>query len=272
MSYLFRDALKAVKPEPFDGNSKALGDFIWKLRKFHELYSSSERGRMMTLPFFLTGNAAKWWRTRVETLPPDQLPQSFEQMLDLLKDKFVDKLAVQRSRDSLNRLKQTGSVSKLIAEIDRLVMDIPDFPEMEKYMVLQRALKPEICMGLVHARVRMGDYSTACTVSEELDYALQNAKKRTGPPPERKEGASSGSAAPMELNAINQNKFVPKNNGKGNDKGSGKSDFKKLTAEEREDCIKNGKCWYCRDQGHIAQDCPKKKKKQDPNGRRQPSK
>ena len=41
------------------------------------------------------------------------------------------------------------------------------------------------------------------------------------------------------------------------DSATGQSNFKKLTPEERAQLAKEGRCFRCRLQGHMARDCPK---------------
>ena len=41
------------------------------------------------------------------------------------------------------------------------------------------------------------------------------------------------------------------------DSATGQTNFKKLTPEERAQLAKEGRCFRCRLQGHMARDCPK---------------
>ena len=41
------------------------------------------------------------------------------------------------------------------------------------------------------------------------------------------------------------------------DSATGQTNFKKLTPEERAQLTKEGRCFRCRLQGHMARDCPK---------------
>ena len=41
------------------------------------------------------------------------------------------------------------------------------------------------------------------------------------------------------------------------DSATGQTNFKKLTPEERQQLTKEGCCFCCRLQGHMARDCPK---------------
>ncbi|KAL4514699.1 hypothetical protein Ndes2437B_g01070 [Nannochloris sp. 'desiccata'] len=43
--------------------------------------------------------------------------------------------------------------------------------------------------------------------------------------------------------------------------------YKKLDETSKAQCFREGRCYFCRQKGHIAENCPKKNK--DPNERRQ---
>ena len=52
-----------------------------------------------------------------------------------------------------------------------------------------------------------------------------------------------------------------KNTGSSNTgSGSNSSSTPRLTDAEKANLMKEGKCFYCREQGHVSRSCPKKKK------------
>ena len=53
------------------------------------------------------------------------------------------------------------------------------------------------------------------------------------------------------------------------DNATGQTNFKKLTPEERMQLAKEGRCFCCRLQGHMARDCPKNANRNaNPNARK----
>ena len=65
----------------------------------------------------------------------------------------------------------------------------------------------------------------------------------------------------MELNAMDKSKFVPKKGGN----APKNSPREKLTPELKEELIKQGRCFYCRNPGHLAINCPTRPKQPAPN-------
>jgi Zinc knuckle len=67
--------------------------------------------------------------------------------------------------------------------------------------------------------------------------------------------SSSSGPAPMELGAITNKKGKGKTTA--TEPRTGKPP-RKLTEEQREKLRKEGLCFYCKEKGHLAFDCPKK--------------
>jgi hypothetical protein len=97
---VFKDAVKNIKPKAFNGtkDSIALPEFIWKLEKFFDLMAVPDPSRLASLPLFLEGNAAQFWRVRIDHRPEHERPQTFAEALSILKDMYMDKLLAQKAR------------------------------------------------------------------------------------------------------------------------------------------------------------------------------
>ena len=61
---------------------------------------------------------------------------------------------------------------------------------------------------------------------------------------------------PMELGAVTN---TSRSNNSYQGSSSNKPSYDKLTPEQRQQLIKEGRCFYCRETGHRALDCPKRK-------------
>ncbi len=147
-------------------------------------------------------------------------------------------------------------------EIDRLSLLIPDLADAEKAARLIKLLPREILFGIVARGVPFtSTYRVLAEVTEQLDYALRN----------------SSDSAPMDLNSIQTNRFVPRHEAgnrrsggrhpQGNSNGEHNGRLQPLTPEERAKLQAEGKCFRCRQPGHIAPNCPgRPRPAQAPNG------
>ena len=63
-------------------------------------------------------------------------------------------------------------------------------------------------------------------------------------------------AAHKRLGTSSKSVMKPKNEGP-TPMEIGNVQLKKLTQEERDRCMKEGRCLRCREKGHIAKNCPK---------------
>ncbi|GLC73459.1 hypothetical protein PLESTF_001378000 [Pleodorina starrii] len=115
-----------------------------------------------------------------------------------------------------------------------------------------------VVLAVQTADVETLTYDDLCTKAERIDHAINSASvvhKSAG-------GTSSSGSEPMEVNALNPSRFVPKKTkeeSKPQHKTEDKSPapkLKKLTPEEKEDLKAKGLCYRCRVGKHMAKECP----------------
>lgn len=203
----------------------------------------------------LRESAQIWWRNRMmEPNPPDnwlrfsmELIQTF-QVVNSVKD----------ARDKLARLRQTKSVRTYATAFKAIALEIPGITDDEKRDRFIRGLKTN-----TQKEVELRDPATfeeAVGIAERYDavsYRIHNYESVVGGLARNMGGNGQRSTAfseaqPMELGNINQ----------------ASKTFTKLTPEIREQLKREGRCLYCREKGHIVENCHKLKTKH-PKGDRQ---
>ena len=190
------------------------------------------------IPFaasFLTDHAATWWRhtfLEQERLRPDEL-WTWNDFKDKLRAQFRPITSEQAGRDKLHTLRQTASVANYISLFQNTVMTIPSMSEEDRLDKFMRGLKADI-----HERVAIQqprNLTEACRMANTIDTIRYQARF----PIHRTPGTMKpGGVVPMEIDAIRRNT---------------------LTDKERDHLRKVGGCFFCREVGHMARACPKKK-------------
>ena len=83
---------------------------------------------MMLSSMYLTGDAKLWWRTRSEDDVRPKI-QTWEMLKRELKEQFLLGNTSWVARESLKRLRQTGSVRDYVKEFSSLMLDIKNISE-----------------------------------------------------------------------------------------------------------------------------------------------
>jgi hypothetical protein len=206
----------------------------------------------------LTDAALEWyhdtWTPMVVAMAPTkpkwiELITALQAQFEPLPPSFV-------ARSELRALRQTGTLNDYINRFRHLNSSIPDMAEADRVDNFIRGLKPAL-----QAKVNMSlphNLTTAYTVAvrQEAAYqamvpnrprvAQQNNRPRTPP--------DVGHLAAVEDESDDE---------KGNSSlslAAMQAPSPKLTNELRAELLKSGKCFRCRQAGHISKNCPKNSK------------
>jgi hypothetical protein len=258
-----KEVMKHLQPAKFSGRKGInFEDFEFKVQKYFDALKIDDATSLAMLPLLLDGEALVWWRVTVEQELPHNRPQTYRDAMALMRNKFMDKLQSRKARDDLAKARQATSVTEFIKTIDRLCLKIPDITDAEKLDRLIRGLKPEVYKHMIVSRERH-TYKEACLLAEELDYAIMQGRRQLpAPRPPRREPADSHD---MELNSLNPNRFAPNRREQlGQRNNSQRQDKPRLSDEERDKLMKEGRCFICKEKGHRSSECRKKPKA--PNG------
>lgn len=218
----------------------------------------------------LRGPAAIWWeRMVIENAMKghSEAECTWEQFKSGIREYFRPINYKERARDKLVNLRQTSSVADYVARFTTVAFEVDDLSDAEKKDRFFRGLKPQVATEIA-IKGEPETFEEMVKMAERIDALIYrrlpgtnrqfnrqvnfNGNKANG----NNNNRNSDGPTPMELGSISR-----VNNNNDNQERT------KLTPELRQQLIREGKCLYCREQGHIAVNCPKKKN--NPNGRRQ---
>ena len=265
---------KPHKPDTYDGRRtlSAVENWVFENEQFFEA-SGVEIGidderKIKFSAALLRKQAALWYRQHLARVEAgfEQPFETWQQYKNALIDAFRPVNATQVARDRLARARQRTSVAEFVNELRNLQLHIPNITDDELLDRFMRGLKYAIQKELV---IRSpGSFEEAVTIAERLD-AITFSLRRNEPAPNR--NRYNGGPVPMEINTISQpqqpsqQQRIPRKQPTGNfpiGRGDGdqQRQFTKLTPELRQQLLREGKCLYCRQPGHMAVSCPNKGK------------
>ena len=252
--------IKMERPEYFEGNKLQDVD-TWLFQVFEHLTITRlpEGSHIPYAASLFRGNAALWWREVCENA---QRPVNWNAFCDAVREQFRPENWSRRGRDELANMYQYAkeSVADFLHRFRSACLKIDNLSEDEKLDRFVRALVSDVRMQ-VELRAPTS-YHDAAMYAERADAVLSRVtghdsrrnwqKKNKGgyhqrppPPPVKPEGESSAGQGPepMEIGSMRR---------------------KPLSQEEMRRLRAENACFYCRkpNAGHMARDCPLKKKKQ----------
>ena len=128
--------VKVPEPKGFDGtrSAKELENFLWDMEQFFRAAQVADEEKVSITGMYLMGDAKLWWRTRLEGDAESGRPRisTWETLKRELKEQFLPTNAVWLARESLRRLKHTGTVRDYVKEFSSLMLDIKNMSEEDK--------------------------------------------------------------------------------------------------------------------------------------------
>jgi hypothetical protein len=242
--------LKPAKPNTFGGKSnESVDTWIFQIEQYFRITESPEDKKIPFAASFLTDHAATWWRHQYRNLGYHG-DYGWPEFIRGLRDQFCPVDAEQQARNALYTLKQTTSVAKYIHEFQNIILDIPGMLERDKIDRFLRGLKSDLYERVaLQLPTTLGEACRLANLIDTIRYQakLQNNTKFLRSSPEARgpypnpiqtstRNEQNNGVIPMDIDVVR----------------------KPLTNTERENLRKNGGCFYCRERGHLAKNCPKK--------------
>lgn len=241
LPYPTRD--KPPKPETFKGTTEQATHVRMWVTMVKNYFAACNTPHEQKLPYAvaLLREAALVW---YQGLDAAQVPDTFESFCTSLIEYYQPISAQMAARDELANLKQTGTVKEYTDVFKRVVANIPDLSSSEKMDRYERGLKDNI-----RVHVALADPSTFedwVKRAEKVDEIMNKRPGSSSATLSSSQGSSRDAAeTPMEIDAIGTVNTLPR---------------RRLSPEERQALMDSGACFYCRKPGHIAAECPRKRK------------
>ena len=208
----------------------------------------SAHDRLLMATSHLTGPARFWWNEH-------QLSDfvDWPDFLTALNREFYPVDAIQRARDRLARLRQTGSVREYQDQFRQLVTQIPDYSESEKKDRFLRGLKADVQLQVQMALTLYGGEHSFATIAElasKADTVLFYGRQARTTPTARTfvdratHNRYENGPSPMDVDSVTVG-----------------TRGQPLTPGQRTFLMRNNGCFYCRktNAGHLARDCPERR-------------
>lgn len=247
--------IKVPDPKSFSGtrNAKELENFLWDMEQYFKAARIPDGEKVTITSMYLSGDAKLWWRTRTEDDASAGRPriEVWEILKKELKDQFLPQNTAWIARESLKKLKHTGTVRDYVKDFSSLMLDIRNMSEEDKLFNFMSGLQPWAQAELRRQGVR--DLPTAMTAADCLvDF------KMVGSTTQDKKKSKEGKRDKGQSFKF-KDKRKDKNQKK--DKGGGfvkaKADYNNKGSSSG---IKpNSGCFICNGP-HRVRDCPKREK------------
>lgn len=239
-----RSRVQPAKPSKYDGRKPA-DQWVFEVEQYFNAVRIEGRDRVNWATAMLTDSAALWWRYTSADAQPIETWEEFK--ADLIHNfKHLDTLKAARKR--LRYLRQRTSVAAFYAEFMRLVLQIPGITEDEKMDRFLSGLKPNLQREVT---IRNPDtFKEMVKLAHTLDPLFFNPNRpSSGTLFGRLTAAGPGGAEPMELGSIDSQPGPSRPFGQ----------RPRLTEADKERFRQEGRCFYCKELGHIALRCPNKR-------------
>ena len=225
---------KKNKPSQFSGKGSILS---WTTHMENYIGNMEGEQALQLAVSYLSGAAHEWWIVYHQGEEGKDV-KNWEGLKKGLITRFDTLNKEKIARDKLARWKQIKDVSTFNDDFQRIMLDIPNISMEEQIDRYTRGLKSYIWKELCTKDYK--ELTEAMRDAERVEAAHRRAGGNTQPKSNGKkpETTQKPQGDPMEIGNIQ---------------------LRKLTQEEREDCMKKGLCLRCRQKGHIAKDCPKGK-------------
>lgn len=228
---------KPPKPETFRGTTEQathVRTWVNMVKNYFGACGTPENNKLPYAVALLRDDALVWYLS----LEEGHQPRTFVEFCNSLVEYYQPISAQMAARDELAHLKQKSTVKAYTDDFKRIVANIPDMSASEKMDRYERGLKPE-----VRVHVALADPPSLEEWIKRAEKVDEIMHKRSAPRVDKNSikdtSTTEDGPTPMQLCAIQPGR--------------------RLTPNDREILTVTGGCFYCRQPGHIAKNCPKKK-------------
>lgn len=236
--------LKPKQPEKYDGKRdfQIIDNWVASVDSYFALTEATSPAIYHYLNTIFTGDAATWFRFHYCNLDPSTV--TWDDVKGALLAYFVPPNHSRRLRDEWAYTRQTNTVNEYYTRLTQLAMQIGGVDEptfLDKFI---RGLKSK-----TRTEVELHDpqiLAEAVRLADRFDSIVYRRQSEQSFKPNHSEDIRG---EPMQIDTLQIDAFKPKTQ---------PSKLKKLTDEERAHLRSINACYKCRQQGHLARECPTK--------------
>ena len=225
-------SLKPKKPESFTGKGSV---HSWITHVSNYIGNEQNPQALSVAVSYLEGPAHEWWIGFKGTEEGQQI-NTWPLLKEALIRRFESLNRVKIARDKLAKWKQIKDVGSFNEDFQKILLDIPSITTEEQIDRYARGLKPFIWRELCTR-----EYNSLTDLMRDAER-VESAFRRSGKVPVRNitgdkpRASRPNGPVPMDIGNVT---------------------LKKLSPAERDMCRKEGRCFRCREKGHMANKCPK---------------
>ena len=249
------------KPTPFDGDRKKVHAFLQECKVYlavnRRVYATDEAKVAFVLSFMTEKEALKWKETYISSITNSAgeiVFPTIKQFWDLVEEYFKPADRIQDANDKLSILKQGNRpVEEMITEFRLLasqagMTDITASDNLHLIRLFRNALHPTLAKKILFSE------NVPQTIKEWMNRAIQYdtnyrmAMAILGKPTSGAKSTSTFASTSYQTRKIHDHK------------DPNAMDVDLMTTEKRTALMRKGACFICEEPGHLARNCPKKKR------------
>jgi hypothetical protein len=277
---------KPNKPDTFKGTSSTALNWLYGIEQYFKATKATNDEMYMInyAAAALRESASTWWQSIERVANENNNPiTTWAQWRKVFLDHYQPMKAAEQAREKLYNLIQSSTVSKYIDLFNNNLLHISDMSDNDKLFQFLRGLHPDIYRevhlqhptSLVLAqnyalKAELDNISRASWFkrnrnsggkSNHQGYNGGNYQRGNNVPPAN----AAGGATPMELGQLSDASTTDSDNvNPPESELNAIGQLQKLDEAARAKCMKEGRCFRCRNVGHVSRNCPNNNNKPAP--------
>lgn len=256
-------------PTPFTGERRKTEQFIFECKLVIHARANdftTDAGKIAYVLSYMKGGTAGPWALRYDKRKDAEAIAThgnFDKFIELIEKEFAEVEKNQRARNNLQEIRQHNSSADAFTSRFNELATNTEFDDRALIEFYKKGLNWE----LVEKIFELATIPT--TLAEWQKYAMRfdENKRHIAAEKARIKGGSGGSGRPGGKFRNDYGGYKSSNQYSTNDTtyygepmDVDRQRFQKLNNQQRQELMKKGACFYCRETGHISRNCPKKSK------------